>query len=226
MRRFSGGMRWFGALLVAGVFATTGCDSAGNNTPTDSSVQPDTPQTDIGETDLADIGSDTATPDACAANTQFEVGMGLSDITGPAADAGLMGYVVPAQKSAGLYMRQWAKALVVVSPCNGKRVLFVVLDTQAIFQDIHQEVLRELATKYGDLYTAQNVVLTATHSHSVPGGASRSELYTSPPVNGFYNEALAGITLGTMAAIDQAHSSLQPGTIKLAVGELSGASVN
>lgn len=226
MRRSSGGMCWIGALVVAGMLATAGCDSEGTKSPEDSTSQPDTPESDKTGEDSTDLGSDIDTPDVCAANTQFEVGMGLADITGPAADAGLMGYVVPAQKSAGLYMRQWAKALVVVSPCNGKRVLFVVLDTQAIFQDIHQEVLRELAKKYGDLYTAQNVVLTATHSHSVPGGASRSELYTSPPVNGFYNEALAGITQGTLAAIDQAHTSLQPGTIKLAVGSLPGASVN
>ncbi len=223
MRMAKKGTRWLGALLGVVLGLSWGCGGDSKSNTTQEVVADNGPETPDGQ---EETGQDVENPDPCHASSEYLVGMGVSDITGPAADAGLMGYAQGSQHAAGLFMRQWAKALVVVSPCNGKRVLIVVLDTQAIFQDIHTELVTALKTKYGDLYTLDNVILNATHTHSVPGGAGRHSLFNFSPIGGFYKEVLDGILYGTLEAIDQAHESLVPGGLELAVGELTNASVN
>lgn len=226
MRRDVCGMLRMGALLLAGLLgASCGGGDDGNKTETDTVPTQDQVAADTADV-AGDLGTDQTVPDACEGNTEFNVGMGIGDITGGAADNGMMGYSVPAQKTAGLHMRQWARAVIIESPCNGKRVVLVVMETLGIFQDIQVDIIRKLKEKYGDLYTEQNVVVMATHTHSAPGGASRGDIFQGPPVNGFYQEVLDGLVSGALVAIDQAHDSLQPGSVKLAIGTLSGASVN
>ena len=41
----------------------------------------------------------------CAGNTSFQVGSGVYDITGPAAELGMMGYGRIDQKTAGIHLR-------------------------------------------------------------------------------------------------------------------------
>lgn len=217
-----------GFALVLMLMISVSCGGGDeNNQGNDTTQQQDNGNTDQGPgLDADDTQPDTKPEDVCQGNTQFEVGTGIADITGPAADAGLMGYVVPAQKSAGLHMRQWAKAFIIHSPCNGKRIVIVVMDTQGLFQDIHIDVIAQLKEKYGDVYSEENVILHSTHTHSVPGGAARAEIFQSPPVNGFYQEVLDGLVDGAMDAIGQAHESLKPASLSLAIDSLSGASVN
>lgn len=44
-------------------------------------------------------------------------------------------------------------------------------------QNVTDEVLRRLATSYGNTYTAQNTLITTTHTHSGPGGYCGHLLY-------------------------------------------------
>ncbi|CAK4249856.1 unnamed protein product, partial [Aphanomyces euteiches] len=67
-----------------------------------------------------------------------------------------MGYADTSQKSAGLLNRQYARAFVVQDDATNSRVLLVNCDVLAIFQLVHQEVVKQLAAKYGTLYTEQN----------------------------------------------------------------------
>jgi len=41
----------------------------------------------------------------------FKIGAGIHDITGPAAGRVLLGYSMPNQKTAGIHMRLWSRAL-------------------------------------------------------------------------------------------------------------------
>ena len=52
--------------------------------------------------------------------TRFSVGTGIHDITGPAAEREMMGYVMmtPPQETAGIHMRLRARAFVVCSPAT------------------------------------------------------------------------------------------------------------
>ena len=77
----------------------------------------------------------------CAGNTSFQVGSGIYDITGPAAELGMMGYAMIDQKTAGIHQRLRSRAFVIASPCNGKRVAFVSADAGQIFQGVKQQVV-------------------------------------------------------------------------------------
>ena len=80
----------------------------------------------------------------CAGNTAFQVGSGIYDITGPAAELGMMGYAMVDQKTAGIHQRLRSRAFVIASPCNGKRVAFVSADLGQVFQGVKQQVVERL----------------------------------------------------------------------------------
>jgi len=157
-------------------------------------------------------------------SNSFSVGRGLADITGEAADCGMLGYGKGFQQTAGIHTRLRARAFV-IEDTAGERVLLVVNDLPLVLESIHREVLRRLATAYGDLYTARNVMITATHTHCGPGGYSHHRLYNSN-TGGFRPQTFAAIVDGMLEAIERAHADLEPATLTLAHGELYDASSN
>jgi neutral ceramidase len=161
----------------------------------------------------------------CQSNSNFNVGAGVYDITGPAAEEGMMGYAMIDQQTAGILQRLWARAFVIESPCNGKRVVFVNLDQGMVFQGITQQVIKKLKQKYGNLYNDDNVLLTGTHTHSAPGGFSTYTLYNLTTF-GFSRDNFNTIVDGVVAAIVRAHNNMVPAEIKLAEGDLQGISFN
>ena len=88
--------------------------------------------------------------DPCTGNTRFLVGSGVYDITGPAAEVGMMGYAQVGQKTSGIHQRLRSRAFVIASPCNGKRVAFVSADRAArwLFASIESHVLPLEAPRY------------------------------------------------------------------------------
>ena len=161
----------------------------------------------------------------CVGNTSFQVGSGVYDITGPAAELGMMGYGRIDQKTAGIHLRLRARAFVIATPCNGKRVVFVSADVGQVFQVIKQQVMAKLQTAYGSTYTDANVILSATHTHSGPGGDSHYALYNLT-ILGFDQQNLDAVVHGIYQAIVRAHNNLGAGTITVASGDLTDASIN
>lgn len=161
----------------------------------------------------------------CADNTTFRVGAGVYDITGPAAEQGMMGYAILEQKTAGIYQRIWARAFVIESPCNGKRIVFVNADLGQLFQGVKQEVVRKLQAKYGDRYNHKNVLLTANHQHSGPGGYSTYALYNFTTL-GFNRKNFNAIVDGIVKAVERAQNNMQNTQVKLASGTLTGIGIN
>jgi neutral ceramidase len=98
-------------------------------------------------------------------------------------------------------------------------------DLGQLFLGIKQKVVETLKAKYGDMYTDANVTIAATHQHSGPGGYSTYTLYNLTTF-GFNRRNFNTIIDGIVAAIDQAHQSMQPGQIRIASGELTGISFN
>jgi neutral ceramidase len=159
----------------------------------------------------------------CQTNSTFNVGAGIYDITGPAAEEGMMGYAMLAQQTAGISQRLWARAFIIESPCNNKRVVFVNADLGMIFQAVKQQVVHKLHEQYGNLYNDENVLITATHTHSGPGGFSSYALYNLTTY-GFSKENFDTIVNGIVTAIDRAQHNMIPAQIKLARGQLTGIS--
>jgi neutral ceramidase len=166
----------------------------------------------------------TAAAAAAPAPAGYRVGVGIGDITGEAADVDLLGYADPSQTSAGIASRQWARAFV-VADAAGNHVAFVSTEIDFVTQAVQMEVLKRLKAKYGDTYTDQNVVLTATHTHSGPGGFSEYTLWNLTTL-GFEQKTFDAIVDGIMRAITAADADLAPGTVKIAEGTLAGANVN
>lgn len=137
----------------------------------------------------------------------------------------MMGYGRIDQQAEGLHLRLRARAFVVVHRESGERVALVVADAGMIFESVHQEVLRLLAERYGELYTMRNVMLTATHTHAGPGGHSHHVLYNLTTL-GFHRQTFEALTEGIVAAVVGAHEDLAPSTLLLTSGELHDASAN
>ncbi len=139
----------------------------------------------------------------------LRVGRGLSDITGEAAECGMLGYGKADQQTAGLHTRQRTRAFIVAQGEDGPRVLLVVNDLPLVFDSVHQEVLRRLRVTYGDRYTAANTMITATHTHCAPGGYSHHLLYNSN-TKGFRPKTFRALVDGILEAVTRAHADLAP----------------
>jgi neutral ceramidase len=156
---------------------------------------------------------------------EYLVGRGLSDITGEAAECGMLGYGRADQQTAGIHTRQRTRAFIIAEAESASRVLLVVNDLPLVFDSVHQEVLRRLRASYGELYTASNTMITATHTHCGPGGYSHHLLYNSN-TKGFRPKTFGALVDGILEAVERAHADLAPSGLFLAHGELHDASVN
>lgn len=158
----------------------------------------------------------------------YLVGVGIADITGEAGGVGMMGMARAQQTTKGIHNRQWARAFVIAdnSPDGGgKRVLFVNTDLGQLFESVYHEVIRRLRERFGERYTDKNTVISATHTHSGPGGSAHALLYNLT-IGGFRPDTFEAIVAGIVEACARADADVAPGNIAIAVGELHGASVS
>ncbi|WP_224367929.1 neutral/alkaline ceramidase [Hyalangium versicolor] len=155
----------------------------------------------------------------------FLIGSGIYDITGPAAEIGMMGFAVPEQKTAGIHMRLRSRAFVIGD--ETKRVVFVSADLGQIFQMVKVKVSEKLAAnpELSRYYSAKNVLLSATHTHSGPGGFSGYFLYDAT-INGFVKQNFNAIVEGIYQSILRAHNNVKPGRILVNEGRIEGCGGN
>ncbi|MDQ2728628.1 MAG: neutral/alkaline ceramidase [Actinomycetota bacterium] len=153
----------------------------------------------------------------------YLVGRGIADITGESVEVELLGYGKSDQRATGIHLRLRSRAFVIVDTATGGRILMVVNDLPMVFDSVHREVLVRLAASYGEAYTAENVALTATHTHCGPGGYSHHLLYL---LSGYHPQTFAAIVDGIVEAARRAHDDVAPATLTLARGHLGDASVN
>lgn len=155
----------------------------------------------------------------------FDIGVGIYDITGPAAEEGMMGYAMIDQQTAGISQRLWSRAFVIESPTTHKRVAIVNVDLAMVFQGIKEQVVAKLKEKHATRYDDENVLITATHTHSGPGGFSTYRLYNLTTF-GFSQANFNTIVDGIVQSIERAEKNMKRGRIKVATGKLKGVSFN
>ncbi|MGO3325170.1 neutral/alkaline non-lysosomal ceramidase N-terminal domain-containing protein [Gordonia sp. (in: high G+C Gram-positive bacteria)] len=155
----------------------------------------------------------------------YLVGAGKGDMTGAIAGQGMMGYSDLDQVATGLLQRTWARAYIVADAATGQRVLFITADIACVFTSHHNTLLAELRKRHGDLYNVHNVNINATHNHNSCGGTSWDYAYILAAKGHRHNSFQAEID-GLLDAVEQAHSSLGPGTVELGHSELHNASAN
>lgn len=152
-------------------------------------------------------------------------GRGIADITGEPADTGMLGYGKSSQRSDGIHLRLRSRAFVIADADTGRRVLLVVNDLPMVFDSVCRALLERLRQRFGTLYTEHNTMVTATHTHSGPGGYSHHRLYHSN-TGGFRPKTFDSIVEGMTEAAVRAHDDLAPAVLTLSHGELHDASAN
>ena len=153
----------------------------------------------------------------------MRVGRGIADITGEAADCGMLGYGHSRQRTAGIHLRLRARSFVID---DGTRcVLLVVAELPLPMQNVTDEVLARLSRTFGDRYRDDNTLITTTHTHSGPGGYCGHLLYNLT-TQGFHPDTFEAIVAGIVESVERAHADLAPADVSLAHGELHDASAN
>ncbi|CAH9109301.1 unnamed protein product [Cuscuta epithymum] len=158
------------------------------------------------------------------ADSRYLIGLGSYDITGPAADANMMGYANMEQIASGVHFRLRARTFIVAEP-RGNRIAFVNLDACMASQIVTIKVLERLKARYGNLYTENNVAISGIHSHSGPGGYLQYVVYIVTSL-GFVRQSFDALVDGIEQSIIQAHENLRPGSIFVNKGELLDGGVN
>jgi len=164
-------------------------------------------------------------PNSPKDNSSFQIGAGIYDITGPAAEVGMMGYAMMGQVTSGINFRLRARAFV-FADSTGNRIVFVSTDSCMIFTGVKQKVVEQLQKLYGNMYGYNNVMLSGTHTHSGPAGYAFYLMYDIMSL-GFHPENFNTIVNGIVKAIQQAHNNLSSGgKILINSGELLDSNTN
>ncbi|MBE9376104.1 neutral/alkaline ceramidase [Saccharopolyspora sp. HNM0983] len=172
----------------------------------------------------------TNTPAAAAAGQEtttapYLVGRAVADITGEPEGSDKAGYAAPTIKTHGLHTRLRARAFVIVDRESGKRVAIAIAEIAHIDHAIREEVLKRLQRQLGDVYTRDNFLLTATHTHSGPGGYMHHNLYNLGNF-GYVDQNFEANVSGIYEAVLTAHRDLAPGRLDLGIDTLNDASAN
>lgn len=157
-----------------------------------------------------------ASTDSAAPN--YLIGSGAADITGPLVDVPFTGYSRPTHIANGIHTRLSARAFIIGDVDTDRRLVFVTTDLLNVSQEMRLSVVDNLRAEHGELYTLDNVVISATHTHSSPGGYRHDGAFRQE----YFETVVAGVT----RAIEDAHASLQPGTILVGEAEVDNAGVN
>ncbi|MFT4047477.1 MAG: neutral/alkaline non-lysosomal ceramidase N-terminal domain-containing protein [Solimonas sp.] len=170
----------------------------------------------------------------CEDNTSFRFGAGIGDITGPAVGENLLGMADPSQVSAGIQNRNHARAFAFSSQCGGRTgyAMLVNIDNALAFDSIKfgvmQRIAADTANHLADYWTMDNIMISATHTHSSVGGTAHYD-YVNLTALGFDQQSFDAAVDGIYNAMLMAHRNLMqatPGTVELAMQELLDTAVN
>lgn len=144
----------------------------------------------------------------------FKAGVAKADITAFKKGVGMMGYGMwhnrVLERGTGLSARAF-----VFESASGKKVALVVAEIAMITISIKKGVIKKLSRFYPELgFTNDNVLLTAQHTHSGPGGYSHYGFYNFS-IPGFVPDVYQAIVDGITQAIVEAALKTVPAKLYL-----------
>ncbi|MEX0810823.1 MAG: neutral/alkaline non-lysosomal ceramidase N-terminal domain-containing protein [Chitinophagales bacterium] len=151
----------------------------------------------------------------------YQVGTAKVNITPNIKDVGMMGYGMWFNIVEDTATPLFARAYVVEDSTSKKKFAFVCAEFAFITTSIKRGVMKILNTKHERLnFTNENVLLTAQHTHSAPGGFSHYGLYNMS-IPGFVPEVYDCYVEGIAKAIVEASEKMKPARIKLKKGSFA-----
>jgi len=167
----------------------------------------------------------------CADNTAFRFAAARHDITATFAGQMFMGAEDVGNYGEGLFQRNFARAFIIGSECNDKRAIIVNADLGMVFSSVRWGVLQKIRGNrlLRETYDTDSLLISATHTHTAPGGYAHSLLYNFFRL-GFDQQTYDVIVEGIYQAILQAHRNYEEnattGPVNLAFEELLNSSYN
>ncbi len=161
-----------------------------------------------------------------ADNIHYKVGAAKSDITGPFV-ASSTGYNSPGDEMSGLAMRLYSRAFVIEQP--GKSIIAIATTDQILmYQSIKLGVVKQLQNAgYGNIFSAANVMVTATHTHAASSNTSWYTLFNLfNGIMGFDQLHYEVVVEGVTRSIINAYEARRDATIKMATGLVHNAAFN
>lgn len=120
----------------------------------------------------------------------------------------MMGYGQPHNTVKEIGTKLYARTMILKDE-DHKHIIIVHLEQAFVTLAIKEEILRELSEKYSELkITDANLLITAQHTHSAPGGYSHYPFYNFT-IPGFQLKVFHTICHGIMEAIKVAKKDMQ-----------------
>lgn len=151
----------------------------------------------------------------------FEFGCASGDITPKTDGVGMLGWGRFGTNTVhGVATPIKSRAFVFKSKNTGKKIAFVVAEITFITISVKQGVIKRLEKEFPELgFHDDNVMISATHTHSVPGGYSHYLMYniTTP---GYVDEVCQKYIDGIVESIIEANRRLKSCNLFLSCGEI------
>lgn len=157
---------------------------------------------------------------------EWEVGAAKADITGFVKGIGMMGYGMHFNTVHGVSRPLYARAFVFRDQSTGAKTAWVCAEIAFVTMSVRDGVLKRLSRHHAHLgLHAGNVMFTAQHTHSGPGGYSHYGFYNLT-IPGFVPQVFQAIVDGITQAIVSADEKTEPARLFLTHGEFEpGAEV-
>jgi neutral ceramidase len=132
----------------------------------------------------------------------YRAGWGRQEIDIAPQGYAMFGYGMPQHRAQGRQTPLFARALYLADE-NGRALLFCCFDLGCITHAMRAGIVAALRVQWGGDFDEAGLVLTATHTHSGPGGCSHEALYNMPTpgfVPGHLEKAVAAGVAALLAA--------------------------
>jgi neutral ceramidase len=145
----------------------------------------------------------------------FEIGAAKRDITAFKKGIGMMGYGMPFNTVEDIETPLYARAYFFRHVESGKQAVLVVAEMCFVTSSVKSGVMKRLTRRHPELgLTEENVLLSAQHTHSGPGGYSHYGFYNIT-IPGFVPAVYQQIVEGIANAIVAAAACARPAQLRL-----------
>lgn len=148
----------------------------------------------------------------------YEIGAAREEIRFDARGVVMMGWGDPRHRVRGVKTPLYSRAVAIRDPESRRRLVLVCLDACVVTEALRQTVATRLRETCG--LADHELMLSATHTHSAPGGYSTYVFYELTG-NGYFPAILEGYAGAVMRSVERALGSLVPGKIREARGEFA-----
>ena len=144
---------------------------------------------------------------------EYLAGTAKKEMTSFIPGVGMMGYGQPHNKVVEVGTPLWARCLV-LKDSNGKCIILIHLEQAFVTMALKEEIFHRIKLNHPHLALEESdLLVTAQHTHSAPGGYSHYHFYNLT-ILGFQTKVFETIVAGAVLAVSDALKELTPVSLK------------